>query len=93
MDTVTVSIYGESYSVKAGDDPSYVSEVARFVDGKMRDIAESGKVVTTSKIAILTALNIADELLKCRRDRVTGEEALSRKIDKLLSTLQNALKE
>ena len=93
MDTVTVSIYGESYSVKAGDDPSYVSEVARFVDGKMRSIAEGGKVVTTSKIAILTALNIADELLKCRRDRVAEEDALSRKIDKLLSTLQNALTE
>ncbi len=36
MDTVTVNIYGENYTVKAGEDPGYIDTVARFVDGKMR---------------------------------------------------------
>lgn len=93
MDTVTVTIYGESYTVKAGEDPAYIEEVARFVDGKMRDIAAGGKIVTTSKIAILAALNIADELLNDRRALKSREKAASTKIEKLLETLQKAVSE
>ena len=94
MDTVTVNIYGENYTVKAGEDPGYIDTVARFVDGKMREIFADVKVVTTSKIAILTALNIADELFKCRRDLEEGqEEAVSRKIEELLKVLQKAIRE
>ena len=93
MDTVTVTIYGESYTVKAGEDPAYIEEVARFVDGKMRDIAAGGKIVTTSKIAILAALNIADELLNDRRTLKSREEAAAGKIEKLLETLQKAVSE
>ena len=91
MDTVTVEIYGERYSVKAGSDPAYVLEVARFVDGKMKEIASSGKVVPTSKIAILAALNIADELHRHRRDAKARNEEYSGKIEKLIATLQSAL--
>ncbi len=93
MDTVTVTIYGENYTVKAGEDPAYIEEVARFVDEKMRDIAAGGKIVTTSKIAILAALNIADELLNDRRALKSREEAAAGRIEKLLETLQKAVSE
>lgn len=93
MDTVTVNIYGENYTVKAGEDPGYIETVARFVDGKMKEISAGGKVVTTSKIAILTALNIADELFKCRRDLEGQEETTSQKIEALLNVLQKAVRE
>lgn len=93
MDTVTVSIYGEHYTVKAGEDPGYIDTVARFVDDKMREISSGGKVVTTSKIAILTALNIADELFKCRQDLKDREETTSRKIEELLKVLHATIRE
>ncbi len=93
MDTVTVSIFGESYTVKAGPDPDYITEVARFVDGKMRDIAAGGKIVTTSKIAILAALNIADELMSDRRDRETREAEQAAKIEKLVAVLKKAVED
>jgi cell division protein ZapA len=64
--SVTVQIYGEQYTIKSEDDESRVRDIAKLVDEKMREVASSGKVVTTSKIAILAALNIAGELFRAR---------------------------
>ena len=67
MDNITIQIYGESYTLKAGENPSYMKEVAAFVDEKMREISSGGKAITTDKVAMLATLNIADELFKSRR--------------------------
>lgn len=91
MHTVDVEIFGETYPIKAGDDAAYITEIASFVDGKMREVAGSGKVVTTSKIAILAALNIADELFKCRRRPGTKRDDTDRRIQKLVQDLERAI--
>jgi cell division protein ZapA len=91
MQTVTVNINGENYAIKTDDDPVYVNEVARYVDEKMREIASAGKVITTSKVAILTALNLADELFKSRKDRQERDQAAGRRIEKILLQLQGAV--
>jgi len=93
MKTVTVDIYGEEYAVKTDDDPEYVRDVARFVDTRMKEIADTGKVVTTSKIAILAALNIADELLKTRIARQESDSETGRRIERLLLQLQGAVED
>lgn len=90
MQSVTVEIYGEQYTIRTDDDPSYVRDVAEIVDRKMREIADSGKVVTTSKIAILAALNIADELMKTRISHQQSNEETGRRIERLLLQLQSA---
>ena len=59
---VRVNIYGEEYTVLADGDIGYIREVAAYVDRKMRDIADKTPNKSPSRIAILTALNIADEL-------------------------------
>lgn len=91
MDSVTIQIYGESYTLKAGGDPSYIKEVAAFVDGKMREISSGGKAITTDKVAMLAALNIADELFKARREWKLSDEETEKKIEELLSALQKAI--
>ncbi len=91
MDSVTIQIYGESYTLKAGGDPSYIKEVAAFVDGKMREISSEGKAITTDKVAMLAALNIADELFKARREWKLSDEETEKKIEELLSALQKAI--
>lgn len=91
MQTVTVNINGENYAIKTDDDPVYVNEVARYVDEKMREIASGGKVITTSKVAILTALNIADDLFKSRKDHQERDQAAGRRIEKILLQLQGAV--
>jgi cell division protein ZapA len=91
MQTVTVNINGENYAIKTDDDPVYVNEVARYVDEKMREIASGGKVITTSKVAILTALNIADELFKSRKNHHERDQAAGRRIEKILLQLRGAV--
>ena len=86
----TVNIYGESYTVKSDEAPEYIQEVAAFIDGKMRDIAGSGKIVTTDKIAILAALNIADEFFRARRSWKEKEGKTEARIEKLIETLKKA---
>ena len=95
MQNVSIRIFGEEYTIKTGEDPSYVEEVARMVDEKMREIASSGKVVSTTKIAILSALNIADDLLKSRQGEESSSSAPGRQsdelVDKMIGDLRKAI--
>lgn len=59
-----VEIFGQHYSVRADGDPEYIQDLARFVDGKMREIAQHAPTVDTIKIAILAALNVSDDFFR-----------------------------
>lgn len=68
MNTVEVEIFGGTYTVKGDTDPAYVRELARYVDEKMRSLArKSPHTIGVQKIAVLAALNIADELFRLKR--------------------------
>jgi cell division protein ZapA len=64
-----VEIFGQTYSVRGDGDPDYLLELARFVDSRMREVAAQVVTVDPMKIAILAALNIADEFSRFRRQR------------------------
>jgi len=86
-----VEIYGQTYSVRADSDSSYVRELARFVDGKMREVAERAATVDSAKIAILAALNISDDLYQ-REKRSQGDPANARaRVERLIRKLDDAL--
>jgi len=72
---VTVEIGGQRYPVRSGLDPAYVSELAAFVDAKMRAAAESMPTAEGLGLAILVALNLADELFRARNTQsmVSGD--------------------
>ena len=59
--TIPVEIFGEVYNVRGSDENGYLQESADLVDRKMREVAEHVKG-DTARIAILVALNLADEL-------------------------------
>ena len=61
-DSVTVSIYDQTYHLR-GQDPAYIERLAALVDGRMRAVAAHGATVDSLRVAVLAALNIADELL------------------------------
>ena len=73
---MTVTIYGQAYTLKGGADPDYVQEVAAFVDERMKEVAESSSVATPAKVAILAAINIADELFREQQKRIQGMATL-----------------
>lgn len=68
INKVTVSIFNEEYIVKGAENPDYIKTLASYVDRKMKNIEQRNSYFSVSKIAILTALNIADELNKLQED-------------------------
>ena len=60
---ITVSICGTEYTLMAEESPAYMQKVAAMVDTKMSEIMASGRI-NRSDAAVLTAMNIADEMLK-----------------------------
>ena len=72
--SVTVTIFGHDYTLRGEADSKYVEKVADFVDRKMNEVAENSAVGSTAKVAILAAINIADELFRERQKR---QEALA----------------
>jgi cell division protein ZapA len=61
MEYVTVEIYDQTYHLY-GQDPDHIRELAAFVDAKMRAVAAEGRTVDSLRVAVLAALNLADEL-------------------------------
>jgi cell division protein ZapA len=59
--TEKVEIFGQEYKIKGVGNPQYIHKIAGYVDKKMREIAHSSGIMSQSRIAILAALNIADE--------------------------------
>lgn len=75
-ESVTVTIFGREYTLKGDADPDYVRRVAAFVDQRMGEVAKSSAVASTAKVAILAAVNIADELLREQQNRLEAVATL-----------------
>ncbi len=76
---VTVSIYDQTYHLR-GHNTQYIERLAAVVDGKMRAVASHGTTVDSLRVAVLAALNIADELAmaQARLSTLTGSEEQQR---------------
>jgi cell division protein ZapA len=88
--TVQVEIFGEVYTVRGSDENGYLQELADLVDRKMWEVAEHVKG-DTARIAILAALNLADELFQIQ-SRQEGERVeIREKVAALAEELTHAL--
>jgi len=94
--SIRVEIYDQNYHLR-GTDPQYIQDLAKYVDAKMRLIAEQASTVDSLKVAVLAALNIADELhvLKRKYDSVAQDytaraEHLSDALDEVLGETRRA---
>lgn len=67
--TEKVEIFGQEYRIRGVGNPEYIHKIAGYVDRKMREIAHSSGIMSQSRIAILAALNIADELYQEREQK------------------------
>jgi cell division protein ZapA len=65
---VQVEIFGQTYSVKAGGDAAYVQKLAAFVDEEMKDVSRASGAVDSLRVAVLAALNLADECFRLRQE-------------------------
>jgi cell division protein ZapA len=87
-----VTIFGRTYYLRGEGDPAYLAELAGIVDTKMRSVADGTGAADTLKVAILAALNIADESVRARRDVPSADSAGGRdRLARLVSLLDEAL--
>lgn len=86
-----VEIFGAVYHVRGDKDPEYLQELAEMVDRRMREISQQVNTVDTSKIAILAALNLSDELFQCRQQQDGDRGELRERIVALTGKLEKAL--
>src|SRR5215472_4497456 len=89
--TVKVDIYDQSYNVSAGDNEAYVRELAAYVDSKMRAVTEATRMVDSVKVAVLAALNIADEFFTVRSRQQEIEGPLRKRVEKCVALVEKAL--
>jgi len=83
-----VVIFGTTYAIKGDADPDYVRRLAEYVDEKMRAVAEKApEGVPTHKIAVLAAMNIADELNKAKKRHQEVESMVRDKTGDLFELL------
>ena len=89
----TVEIFGRRFELRASEGSERIEELARFVDRRMRELAEISPHVDTSKLAVLTALNIADELFKEHETEPgTRAEKVRQRVEGLIKRLDDVLK-
>lgn len=90
--SIRVEIYDESYNLR-GSDPEYIKRLADLVDAKMRAVAQHTSTVDSLRVAVLSALNIADDFyqLKCKYDAL--ESGYVSRANNLGHALDSALDE
>jgi cell division protein ZapA len=86
-----VEIFGQTYNVRAEGDSTYIHDLARFVDSRMKEVAERTATVDTTKIAILAALNISDDLYQSSRQRKDDPANAVARAERLIRKLDDAL--
>ncbi len=83
MPVVHVHIFGTEYKIASEADPDHTREVARYVERTMREIASSLSLRSVAKIAVLAAVNLADELFKEAEVDQQMERAVCETADRL----------
>jgi cell division protein ZapA len=86
-----VNIFGAEYVLKATENQDEIIKIAEYVDQKMKEIDRSQAINSNVKIAILAALNIAEELFQNQKYKERLLEQLDYESKKLSRSLQDAI--
>jgi len=89
---VQVEIFGQSYGVRAVRGPGYVERLAALVDEEMREVSRAGGTVDSLRVAVLAALNLADQVLQAR-ERSGQDDGLEGRAARLVEELEAVLGE
>ncbi len=91
-DSIRVEIYDESYNLR-GSDPAYIQRLADVVDAKMRAVAQHTSTVDSLRVAVLAALNLADDYYQLKRKHEGIESEYTSRASHLGRALDSALDE
>ncbi len=85
--TTEIAIMGQKIMIKSDSDEDYVQKVAGFVDQKIQEVMQSTKSVASLNVAILAAMNIADEFFKSQREQREKVDRAEKKIQDLIELI------
>ncbi|RMH42835.1 MAG: cell division protein ZapA [Deltaproteobacteria bacterium] len=85
---VTVEVARQRLSLRTDAKPKYLKELAAYVDAKLDEARRSGRTQTTQSLALLAALNIADELHQLRASHETLKRQVKERSERILRALQ-----
>jgi len=91
VSVTTVQIFGQEYKISGFEDKSYVQRVAGFVDDRMRELSQGSSSLSQERLAVLTALNIADELFQESKRSSEALSSVGRRADALIAQLDQCL--
>ena len=86
-----IQIYGKTYSLKSSSDQVSMEEVAAYVDAKMRELAVVRSKTSSADLAVLAALNIAQELMELQKQTDANDKAHEGKIGRMLEALEGEI--
>ena len=89
---VTVHILDKEYRIgcKEGEQEDLMAS-AQYLDRRMREVRQSGRVIGSDRIAVMVALNITHELLEHKKTQSRGDEAIGERIRTLQKKIESAL--
>jgi len=90
--SVRVEIFDQVYNLR-GSDADYILKLAEYVDSKMRAVSEQTATVDSVRLAVLAALNIADEYHLLKRGLETPSAEVRQRASKLVSALDEVLQD
>jgi len=90
--SVRVEIFDQAYNIR-GSDPEYILMLAEYVDAKMRAVAEATNTIDTVRLAVLAALNIADEYHLLKRKQESGATDYQKRAHLLANALDEVLED
>jgi cell division protein ZapA len=90
--SVRVEIFDQAYNLR-GSDPEYILKLAEYVDSKMRAVAQATNTIDTVRLAVLAALNIADEYHLLKRKQESGATDYQKRAHLLADALDEVLGE
>jgi cell division protein ZapA len=88
---VPVEILGQRYPIRSALDEEYVAELASYVDGKIRTAADTSPSSDLVRVAVLAALNIADEFFRARDVEHDWQRQLAERVSRVERLLDGAL--
>jgi cell division protein ZapA len=91
--SVRVVIYDQEYFMRGDLNEEYIQKLAKYVDGKMRSIADRTRTVDTVRVAMLAALNLADEYHQMKAKYEKASQSVDERFVEYEAALDQFLKE
>jgi cell division protein ZapA len=90
---ITIRVLEKEYTVGCpADEREALLQAAQYLDRKMREMRDGGRVIGLERIAVITALNLAHELLQDKRDRDTFNDTVVDSVRRMTGKIELALR-